>query len=100
MARKVASIGSVAVRVHVVLALAVEQRDVRVRYFAGRRDDLERDELVLLALRRQLLVGGQRVQVLVEHLAFLVGKFLEAGEGMLDRLLAFQFNAELGQAAS
>ena len=55
----------------------------------------ERDELVMLLVRRQQLVGDQRVQILIEHLAFLVGELLESGKGVIKRLFAAEIDAEL-----
>ena len=62
------------------------------------RRDLQRRELVVFALGRHVLIGNDRVQVLVEHFAFLVGELLEFGERDVDRILAAEIDAELTQA--
>ena len=47
--------------------------------------------------RRQVGLGDQRLQVLVVDLVFLVGQFLEAGEGVVEFLLGSKLDIEFGE---
>ena len=51
----------------------------------------------MLLFRGHHLVGYQRMQVLIEDFVLAVGQFLEAGEGGIKCLVAFQLNAKFLQ---
>jgi hypothetical protein len=48
------------------------------------------DQLVVLALRGDVLIGNQCLQVFVKDLVLLVGQFLEAGKRGIQRLFAVE----------
>ena len=71
-----------------------------MRRLAGFRADFQRNQLEAIAGIEAAIDGDQRMQVFVEDFPLLVGQFLEAGEGRVQRFLAFHDDAEFLQAGA